>query len=199
MRPYPKTVHLRGGAEVILRPMQDDDLDRSHRFFLDLPEEDRLHLKMDVTDRENVALRMEPSDAINRWRLVALHEDEIIGDGMLAQPRYGWRRHTAELRQIVARAMQGHGLGTMMLNELFQEATRRGIARLYAMVSERQEIAIRTISKLGFQRELVLPDHRRNLRGELEDVVVMTVSIADAWRRMEDLMHAMDGRGREHY
>ncbi|MBD3235899.1 MAG: GNAT family N-acetyltransferase [Candidatus Eisenbacteria bacterium] len=199
MKPYPKSIDLQDGAEVVLRPMQEDDLDRSHRFFLHLPEEDRLHLRMDVTDREQVAIRMEPSDAMDNWRLVALHDDAIIGDGTLAQPRYGWRRHTAELRVIIARERQGLGLGTIMLSELFHEATRRGVEKLFGMVSAKQQVAIRTVSKLGFQDELVLRDHRRTLLGDLEDVVVMTVSIADAWRRMEDLMHAMDGQGRERY
>jgi hypothetical protein len=150
---YPKTVCLNDGTEVLLRPIQQDDLDRSHRFFLTLPEEDRLHLKIDVTDRESVAIRMEPSDALDHWRLVALSGDEIIGDATLDQPRYGWRQHTAEIRCNIAHPFQSRGLGSIMLRELFQE----------------------------------------------EDVVVMTVSIADVWRRMEDLMQAMDGHGRETY
>ncbi len=36
--------------------MLPEDLDSSHRFFLALPEEDRLHLRLDVTDRENVRM-----------------------------------------------------------------------------------------------------------------------------------------------
>jgi RimJ/RimL family protein N-acetyltransferase len=196
---YPKTVCLNDGTEVLLRPIQQDDLDRSHRFFLTLPEEDRLHLKIDVTDRESVAIRMEPSDALDHWRLVALSGDEIIGDATLDQPRYGWRQHTAEIRCNIAHPFQSRGLGSIMLRELFQEATRRGVEKLYAMVTEAQHAAIRILESLGFQREATLQDHRHTLHGELEDVVVMTVSIADVWRRMEDLMQAMDGHGRETY
>jgi hypothetical protein len=70
MGPYPKTVRLKDGSAVVVRPMQADDLDRSHRFFLALPEEDRLHLRADVTDREILKIRMENSDATLRWRLV---------------------------------------------------------------------------------------------------------------------------------
>ena len=36
-----KTVHLKDGTEVQIRPMTRDDLDRSFTFFKELPEDDR--------------------------------------------------------------------------------------------------------------------------------------------------------------
>jgi L-amino acid N-acyltransferase YncA len=199
MAAYPKTVQLRDGTEILLRPLQEDDLERSHRFFVSLPEEDRLFLRMDVTQIENVRIRMEESDAREHWRLVALDGDEIVADATLYQPRYGWMRHTAELRCIVARPYQGRGLGSVLFDELYQEATRRKVEKLYGMVVPEQHAAVRIAESLGFQTEVVLPDHMRTLRGELVDVAVMTVNIKKLWRRLEDLMHAMDGHGRERY
>ncbi|MFC1572095.1 GNAT family N-acetyltransferase [Candidatus Eisenbacteria bacterium] len=199
MGPYPKLVSLKDGTEVTLRPMQEDDLDRSHRFFMSLPEEDRLVLRMDVTDREIVRIRMEQSDAEERWRLVALKGDEIIGDASLVQPRHGWKQHTAEIRCIVARPLQNLGLGRVLLNELFQEATRRGIEKVVGEVIEEQVAAKRILNYLGFREEMLLQDHRRTLHGELHDLTIMTASISDAWSHMEDLMHNMDGHGRERH
>ncbi len=199
MGPYPKTVRLKDGTEVVLRPLHGDDLDRSHRFFLNLPEEDRLYLRMDVTDRENVAIRTEHSDAQERWCLVALRGDEIVGDADLLQPRHGWKRHTGEIRCIIAHAYQGQGLGRILLGELFQEATRRGIEKLIGKVTAEQTAALRIVESLGFRQEAVLQDQQRTLHGDLHDIIVTTVSISEAWARMEDLMHGMDGRGRERH
>jgi len=199
MERYPKELELRDGIKVQIRPMRQDDLDRSHRFFLSLPAEDRHSLKMDVTDRENVRIRMEQPDHEERWRLVALHDGEIVGDATLYQPRYGWKRHTGEIRCIIARRFQGKGLGRAMLKELFNEATRRNIEKLVGMVTEDQKAAVHILESLGFRHELTLRDHRRTLHGDLKDVLVMTVSLADLWRRMEDLIHRMDGSGQERY
>ena len=199
MPPYPREVGLRDGTRVVLRPMQEDDLDRSQVFFLRLPEADRLHLRMDLTERENVRIRMEATDAMEHWRLVALRGDEIVGDATLHRPRYGWMRHTGEIRCIVAREFQGRGLGGLLLNELFQEATRRGVERLYAEVTPAETAAIRILERLGFRQELTLHDRRKSPDGALHEVIVMTTHIEQLWNRLADLMQAMDGEGRERY
>jgi RimJ/RimL family protein N-acetyltransferase len=197
MAQLPREVRLNDGTVVLLRPMREDDLDRSHRFFLRLPEADRLHLRLDVTDRAMVRLRLEPSDAMEHWRLVALQDDEIVGDATLHQPRYGWMRHTGEIRCIVARDLQGRGLGTRLLNELFQEATRRGVERLFAEITPEETAARRILERLGFRPELRLRDQRRGPEGTLGDVILMTTHIEQLWHRLADLMQAMDGEGRE--
>jgi len=199
MGSYPKTVRLRDGTEVTLREVGLDDLERSHRFFLSLPEEDRLSLRLDPSHIENFRVRFEPSDAQDHWRLIALAGGEIVAEAALHQPRYGWARHTGELRCVVSPAFQGKGLGSILFAEIYQEATRRRIERLYGLVLREQQAAMRISEKLGFRAELVLSDHLRTPGGELKDMVVMTVNIRDLWRRLEDLMHTMDGQGRERH
>jgi RimJ/RimL family protein N-acetyltransferase len=199
MQTFPQEVRLRDGTTVVLRPMQEGDLDRSHRFFRKLPEADRLHLRMDLTDRANVRIRMEATDALEHWRLIALQGEEIVGDATLHRPRYGWMRHTGEIRCIVARELQGRGLGGRLLNELFQEATRRGVERLRAEVTPDETAALRILERLGFHAELTLRDRRRGPDGVLRDVIVMTTHITQLWNRLADLMQAMDGEGRERH
>jgi hypothetical protein len=50
LRDYPKEVTIKSGEKVILRPMVKEDEQKLLKFFLGLPEEDRLFLKNDVTD-----------------------------------------------------------------------------------------------------------------------------------------------------
>jgi len=197
MTAYPKSVRLRDGAEVRLRPLEPADVPLSHRFFLSLSDEDRRCLRMDVTDIENVRRRLEPADDSDPWRLAALAGGAIVAEASLHQPRYGWMRHTAELRCIVARPFQARGLGSALFAETYQEATRRHIEKLYALVPSDLPAAVRISERLGFRAELTLADHLRTPEGELKDLIVMTVNLRDLWRRLEDLMQSMDGHGRE--
>jgi RimJ/RimL family protein N-acetyltransferase len=199
MGPYPKTVSLKNGAAVTLRPLVAGDLAALHQFYLHLPEEDRLYLRADVRALSIVKMQMEDSDAEERTRFVATLGDRIVGQAALLRPQYGWAQHTGELRCVVAREQQDQGLARILLRELFQEATRQGVEILFAKVAAEQTAAIRIMEGLGFQREVVRRDHQRTLHGDLHDVLVMTCSISDAWDRLEDMMHAMDGQGQEYY
>jgi len=199
MGPYPKTVHLKNGTAVILRPLEKGDLAALHQFYLNLPEEDRLYLRSDVRALEIVKMQMEDSDAEERTRFVTTLGDRIVGQAALLRPQYGWAQHTGELRCVVARELQDQGLAKILLHELFQEATRQGVEILFGKVAAAQTAAIRIMEGLGFKREAVRRSHQRTLHGDLHDVWIMTCSISDAWDRLEDMMQAMDGHGQEFY
>ncbi len=199
MGPYPKTVSLKNGTNVVLRPLEKDDLTALHQFYLNLPEEDRHYLRADVTALPMVRMQMEDSDAEERTRFVAAAGDRIVGQAALLRPRHGWAQHTAELRCMVAREVQGQGLAKILLRELFQEATRQGVEVLFGKMTAEQDAAVRIMESLGFREAAVRRDHQRTLHGGLHDVLVMTCSIRDAWARLEDMMVQMDGQGREHY
>lgn len=198
MGPYPKTVRLKNGTDVTLRPLEKTDLAALHQFYLNLPEEDRLYLRTDVRALPMVKMQMEDSDAEERTRFVATVGGRIGGQAALLRPRHGWAQHTGELRCVVARELQDQGLARMLLHELFQEATRQGVEILFAKVAAEQTAAIRIMEGLGFRRELVRRDHQRSLHGDLHDVLVMTCSISDAWDRLEEMMEAMDAQGQEY-
>ncbi len=197
MNPYPKTVRLKSGTEIVLRPLCQDDLESLHQFYLNLPEEDRFYLRTDVTDPRIVAMQMEDSDAEERIRFVALSDDVIVGTAVLLRPLHGWLQHTGELRCVIAHDVQDQGLAKIMLRELFQEATRRGVEIVYGKVAAEQKVAIKIMNEIGFKQEALRRDHQRTLDGNLHDVIWMTCSISAAWDRLEDLIHSMDDQGRE--
>ena len=49
---YPRKLGLKRRRSVEVRPMGVEDADARHRFFCDIPEEDLLFLRRDVTDRQ---------------------------------------------------------------------------------------------------------------------------------------------------
>ena len=76
-----ESLKLRDGTEVLIRPMTTGDLEKSHAFFVALPEEDRICLRRDVTKLSVIQQRIqEMQDGIVK-RLIALANDEIVADG----------------------------------------------------------------------------------------------------------------------
>ncbi len=195
MEDYPKSVLLKDGLPVELRPLRATDAEGLYAFFCDLPEEDRQFLRDDVTDRA----------VIDRWTsaiapervlaILALRGGRIVGDATLHVEERGWTRHLGEIRCVVARELQNQGLGTQLVAALMKHAIRRGLKKVCVTMMDCQQSVHGTFERIGFRRSAVLPGHVLDKHGAEHDLIVMTNNIDDVWRRMEALVHEMDSRG----
>lgn len=188
---WPETssrVSLARGQEVVLRPLEEKDAEALHRFFVGVPEEDRLFLEDDVTDRAFVGRLLAEQQAGQAFTLVAEHQGQIVGYGALYRPRYGWSTHVGRVRLVVARAWQRQGLGTAILRELVRKAQGLAVDKLVAEVVEDQEGALRAFQRLGFQKEAVLSNHVRDITGKKRDLVILSNDVAHIWEHMEALV-----------
>lgn len=187
-RDYPKRGTLKDGTEVELRPLRADDGARLLRFFRSLPEDDRLFLKEDVTRQEVVDGYLANMDFTRVLPILAVGGDDVLGDGTLHMTEHGWTRHVGEIRLVVARQMQGRGLGTLIAHELVLHAQRMGLDKIQAQVVADAEGAVRMFEKLGFTQEAVLKGYVIDLRGQRHDLAIMVNDVAELWRQMEDMI-----------
>ena len=88
-----KMLRLKDGTQVLIRPMTLDDLDRAFAFFKGLPEEDRIFLRFDVTQRDLLEERIRMVETGKVKRLVA-----VVG-----VPQYG-RLVAPSEEQVITRA-----------------------------------------------------------------------------------------------
>ena len=58
-----KHITLKDGTDVLIRPIVMEDLDQSCKFFLELPEEERIYICGDVTQRDVVRRRIRDVEA----------------------------------------------------------------------------------------------------------------------------------------
>lgn len=179
---------LRGGKEVTIRPMTAADAEALHRFFLALPEEDRLFLEDDVTKPAFVQQLLSEQEAGRAFPMVAEGGGEIVGYGVLYRPLFGWSTHVGRVRMAVARSFQRQGLGTAILRELVRKAQGLALDKLVAEVVEDQVEALRAFERLGFHREATLADHVRDLSGKKRDLVIFANDVAHIWEHMEALV-----------
>lgn len=181
-------VVLRDGSSVTLRPMTEGDAEALHRFFVALPEEDRLFLEDDVTKPAFVQQLLQEQARGEAHAVVAEAGGEVVGYGALYRPLFGWSTHVGRVRLVVARSFQRRGLGTAILKELVRKAQGLALDKLVAEVVEDQVGALRAFERLGFHREATLKDQVRDLSGKKRDLVILANDVAHIWEHMEALV-----------
>lgn len=180
-----KTETLKDGTKVIIRNLTLNDLDGLMRFYSSLPSEDRKYLRVDVTDKNIVKQRIRAIESGNVFRIIALHGEDIIGDGALELTTEEWRKHQGELRVIVSKKFQRKGLGMIMMRELYFLAVEKKVEKMVVKMMRPQIAALTICRKLGFRKETLLPDYVRDLAGETQDLIIMTCDIKDFWKELD--------------
>jgi GNAT superfamily N-acetyltransferase len=189
-----KTETLKDGTEVLIRDQSLEDLDLLMDFYRALPEDDRRYLRIDVTDRDEVRLRLELLDSGFLFRRCAILEDRIIATGALEIFPDAWRKHQGELRVIVAEPFKRKGLGLLMMRELYHMAHEKNVELLVTKML-RPQVAARSICrKLGFREELMVPDYLHDLTGATQDMVLMATNMDDFWKELEHFYQDSDWR-----
>lgn len=194
MGDYPKNIELTDGIMVTLELLTDNDLDRLIMFFQHLPEKDRLYLRSDITDPENVRRRFGNPDYDNMFPIIARVNGDIMGIATIFRASFGWMRNLGEVRICIAPEFQKRGLSTLLVRELFFQALKMGIYKLQAELMDTQKSAITAFNHLGFKQEALLPKHVTDIKGVRRDLVIMTLDVEDLWATQEDFVKSPDFR-----
>jgi L-amino acid N-acyltransferase YncA len=185
---FPRSLTLRDGTPFTVRPVKRGDQPALLAFYRELPQEDRLFLKDDVTTEswaDRFIRRIERGEALS---LVAEKDGAILAEATLYRPRHGWSAHVGELRVAVARSHRRKGLATALAGMLVKLATDQGVDKLIVEVVENQVAALRTFAKLGFQQEAVLRGHVKDIRGARRDLLIFANDVSHIWAAMEALV-----------
>ena len=188
MEKYPKEIHLKSGESITLNPLQQDEMDKLIQFFQSLPIKERMYLRSDVNDRENLIKRFGTLDYNIRFPLLAHYSDEIIAIGSMYRAEFGWTRNLGEIRVVVAPDFQRKGLCTILVKEMFFHAIASDMYKIQAEIMENQKSAIAAFERMGFKREAVLKKHVTDIKGERHNLVIMSLDIKDLWYLMEDFI-----------
>ena len=180
-----KSVYLKDGTEVSIRPLTKEDLDKSLAFFQGLPEEDRKYLRVDVSKRDVVERRIRQIGSGRVERLVALVNDEIVADGALELAGHDWAAHVGELRLIVSHRFQRKGLGMVMARELYALAASHKLEQIVVSMARPQVAARSIFRRLGFREEVTLPGHVKDLSGSSQDLILMRCDLEALWQELE--------------
>ncbi len=140
---------LRDGSTVHIRPVVPEDRERLAAFLAGLSDESRVfRFFSPVRDLDWAARRFTDVDYVDRHGLLALRGEPevIVGHGLYMRTA----PDRAEVAFAVADELQGHGLGTILLGLLADEAHRAGISIFYAEVLPENQKMLAVFHDSGF-------------------------------------------------
>lgn len=186
MEKYPKEVKLKTEEKVILRLLNQDDLEPLVYFFQNLSSKDRMFLRSDVMKKEYIYRRYGKMNYDLMYPIIALADEKIIAIGTLFRAEYGWMRHLGELRCVVSEDYKRKGLCTIIVRELFLYALSTDLHKIQAEIMEDQVSAISAFKRMGFKTEAILNKHVTDINGKRRNLVIMSLDIQELWYLMED-------------
>jgi RimJ/RimL family protein N-acetyltransferase len=192
MQKFSKTIKLKDDSTVVIRPLSKQDGPALLSFFAEVPENDRLFLKEDVTKKEVIDKWINELDYDKVLPLVAEKDSRIIGDATLHYNKYRWQQHMAEIRCVIARDFQQMGLATSLMRELLTFAQQKDVSKIRANIMDTQKSARRAFQRLGFKKEAELKGFLVDMEGKPHDLILMVNDVSEIWNQMEDLLILYD-------
>jgi len=176
-RDYPRTIALDNNTAVSLRLMTAADADRIVTFARNLPADDLLFLRMDITNPGVVAQWVQNLAAGRTVTVIAEANGAMAGYASLHHPEVTWQRHLGEIRIQVGQHYRSQGLGRILAAEIFAIARDLGLRKLMAQMTSDQKGAIATFERLGFQMEALLQDFVIDRSDRTRDLIVMAYDV----------------------
>jgi RimJ/RimL family protein N-acetyltransferase len=171
---------------------QDEDRDDLLSFYRSLPKEDRLYLRDDVTNQLLLDRLIEQMHDGRVLMLVGRDGSRIVGETTQHFIHHGWTRHVSELRPLIHKEYEGHGILESMVREQIEVASELGLDKVVVRLLDIQTERRRLLEKLGFEKEASLRDHATDLQGNRHNMIIMSNYVSELWRRMEDLIRETD-------
>lgn len=174
---FPISMKLRDGTECVVRPLGKRDETRLHKFFLAVPEEERLFIKQPVFDREMFKEWCRHADFERNLPLLMLHGQKIMGEATLHQRFGGWKRHIGLITVLTHPQYRGRDVAKILVAEQVEIARVLGLRRLEAELNGERKVAIRALEQIGFQHLMKLEDYVLDMKAITHDYVLMGMDL----------------------
>lgn len=173
LQKYPCETQLRDGTPVVVRPVGRKDDVKLQKFFLTVPEEERLFIKQPITDRTLFRQWCRQPDFERNLPLLLLHGAKVIGEATLHQRAGGWKRHIGLITLLTHPEYRGRDASKILVKEMIHIARHVGLRRLEAEVNGERKIALQVLAQHGFNELMRLEDYVLDMKAVTHDYVLM--------------------------
>ena len=175
---YRRLVTLNDGLRVLIRPLTQADKEQLLKLFANASQEDLDYFRSDASDPQIVASWCDKLDYAQVFPLVAVVNDQIVGDATL-QIGVNYNRHVGWVRLYLDREYRRRGMGGLMLSGLIDIARKIGLQQLVAEIVTNQVQVIKAFQSLGFKQEFIYRDYFMTPQGETLDVALLILRIVE--------------------
>ncbi len=172
---YRKLSTLKNSKKILVRLLNEQDRECLAKLFRDASQEDIEFYKEDLKNPQVVDQWLNPGNSGKILSIVAI---ELETNGLIAVVTLYRGQQAAlkvgEIQQIfVSRSFQGLGLGSLMLDELLDLASKENIHWLKAEVQIEQKQVIKVFLARDFEIRATLEDFFISKKGTPHDVALM--------------------------
>lgn len=176
---YPKAITLRDGTKIILKAMEEADVEPLWEFFKDIPDQEKIYFKDDVTKKETIMKWGRVIDYGKVLPILAWDGDRVVGDATLHRRKKGWKTKVGDVRVVIDSEYRSKGLGTALIRELKSIASRTALNYLVAEIIDDQEMAIKAFRSMGFEEVATYPNFVADWKGKTHGLVVLLYPLFD--------------------
>lgn len=172
---YRKFATLSNGKTVVIRFPNRRDRMGLIKFFQHAPDEDVQFCKEDVKNAKVIDYWLNQEYSHRIMALVAedLATKQIVASLNLYRGQQA-ALHVGDIQQVlVARPLQGFGLGSLILDQLLYLAGKENLYWLKVEVNTELKKVIKAFQSRGFTVKATFDDYFRDLKGTTYDVVLM--------------------------
>ena len=182
---YPIKTISKKKLSLILRPRLQEDVQSELSFFSDIPEEDLLIFREDVSSSEPIVTWFISDNFKKDFQLIAFYGDEVISKGTIHREGVYWQ-NAGEVKLIVKPEYRGQGIGSIMFNALLNEIFNMKINKVIVRFSADNLSFIKILNNYGFKAETVLKSYislpGKNIN---KDLIIASYNLEDWARRFE--------------
>jgi GNAT superfamily N-acetyltransferase len=177
LQKFPKEIVLKDDSRCRLRPLQRDDEQGLHAFFLAVPAPERMFIKHRVTEPEVIRSWCQDIDLGRNLPLLAWANGKIVGAATLHQQLGGWKRHIGRVSVLVLPQHRGRGLARTLVKEVVEVARNVGLEKVEAEFIGEQTAAIKMFALLGFSNLVRLEDYVKDMQAIAHDYILMGLNL----------------------
>jgi L-amino acid N-acyltransferase YncA len=180
MEAFRKFARLGNGKEVVIRLLNGQDRAGLIKFFQQAPLEDVQFCKQDVKSPMVIDAWMNQGNGHNPLTLVAVDipTNRVVASLNLSKGQQA-AKNVGDIQQIlIARPLQGLGLGSLILDELIKLAVKENLHWLKVEIVSEMKGVIKAFQAKGFELKTILDDYFIDSKGTTFDVALMLRSLS---------------------
>src|SRR5512133_2019264 len=174
---YPKEITLKDKSTCRFRPLRKDDEKAFHKFFLTIPDHERMFIKHRVTEPDVIRGWCQNIDLGRNVPLLATSGNRVVAAATRHQQLGGWKRHIGRVSVLVVPEQRGRGLARALVSEILELARKLGLERVEAEFIGEQDAAMKMFALLGFGNLVRLEDYVKDMQAISHDYVLMGLNL----------------------